>query len=160
MSQVRSSDVSVAPTIITVMSLLLACAVATIVALETRPSGGLAVPAGSHVVHVDERDFGINIPEVTLPRGHYVFVDTNHGPSPHELVMWKTNLPSNHLPLRANRRVNEESPTLVSTLDSGSSLDPGETRLLTTTLEPGHYVIVCNLPGHFAAGMHVDITVT
>jgi uncharacterized cupredoxin-like copper-binding protein len=160
MAQARSSDASVTPTIITVMSLLLACAVATIVALETRPSGGLAVPTGSHIVHVDEHDFGIHIPEVTLPAGHYVFVDTNHGPSPHELVIWKTALSTNHLPLGANRKVNEDSPTLASALDSGSSLDPGETRLLTATLEPGHYVIVCNLPGHFMAGMHVEITVT
>jgi uncharacterized cupredoxin-like copper-binding protein len=160
MPPARSSDASVAPTFITVLSLLLACAVATIVALETRPAGGLAVPTGSHVVHVDERDFGIHIPEVTLPAGHYVFVDTNHGPSPHELVMWKTALAADHLPLGANRKVNEDSPTLASALDSGSSLNPGETRLLTTTLAPGHYIIVCNLPGHFMAGMHVDITVT
>ena len=159
MPQARSSDLSVAPTVITVMSLLLACAVAMIVALEVRPSGGLSVPTGSHVVHVDERDFGIHIPEVTLPAGHYVFVDTNHGPSPHELVMWKTALPADHIPLGANRKVNEDSPVLASALDSGSSLNPGETRLLTTTLEPGHYVIVCNLPGHFMTGMHVDITV-
>lgn len=157
----RSSDLSVAPTVIAVMSLLLACAVAAIVSLETRPSGGLTIPSGSHVVHVDEHDFGIRMSQATLPAGNYVFVDTNHGPSPHELVMWKTSLPARHIPLEAAaHKVNEDSPALASALDSGSSLDPGETRLLTTTLERGHYVIVCNLPGHFMAGMHVDITVT
>jgi len=157
----RSSDLSVAPTVITVMSLLLACAVAAIVSLETRPSGGLTIPSGSHVVHVDEHDFGIQMSRATLPAGNYVFVDTNHGPSPHELVMWKTSLPAQHIPFEAaEHKVNEDSPALESTLDSGSSLDPGETRLLTTTLQRGHYVIVCNLPGHFMAGMHVDITVT
>ena len=58
-----------------------------------------------------------------------------------------------------NDRVNEDAPALNSVLDSGSSLRPGETRLLATTLAPGHYVLVCNLPGHFRAGMHVDVTV-
>jgi uncharacterized cupredoxin-like copper-binding protein len=28
--------------------------------------------------------------------------------------------------------------------------------LLTIDLAAGHYAIVCNLPGHYAAGMHVD----
>jgi uncharacterized cupredoxin-like copper-binding protein len=159
MPQARTADASLARTVIVVLALLLACAVAVIVALDTRPSGGLSVPTGSHVVHVDEHDFGIHIPALTLPAGNYVFVDTNHGPSAHELVMWKTALTAGHLPVGANRKVNEESPALESALDSGSSLNPGETRLLTTTLEPGHYIMVCNLPGHFMAGMHLDITV-
>ena len=150
---------SVAPTIVGVLVVVLACAIVIVIALATRPSGGLTVPKGVHVIHVDEHDFGIQLREATLPAGHYVFVDTNHGPSPHELVMWKTTKPADALPLRPNRRVNEDSPTLASALDSGSSLNAGETRLLTTTLDPGHYVIVCNLPGHYMAGMHVDITV-
>jgi uncharacterized cupredoxin-like copper-binding protein len=151
---------SVAPTIVGVLVVVLACAIVIVIALATRTSGGLTVPRGVHVVHVDEHDFGIHLREVSLPAGHYVFVDTNHGPSPHELVMWKTTEPADALPLRPNRRVNEDSPTLTSALDSGSSLNPGETRLLTTTLDPGHYVIACNLPGHFIAGMRVDINVT
>jgi len=151
---------AVAPTLVFALAAVLVCSVLIVVALATRPSGGLALPKGSRVVHVDERDFHIQLSNVTLPAGDYVFVDTNHGPSPHELVMWKTNDPADRLTLRTNHRVNEDSPTLTSALDSGSSLNPGETRLLTTTLEPGHYVIACNLPGHFLAGMRVDINVT
>src|SRR2546423_13387928 len=66
MPQTQASSTSVAPTIIGVLVLLLACAIALIVGLEARPSGGLAVPKGSHVVHVDERDFAIHVSEVTL----------------------------------------------------------------------------------------------
>jgi uncharacterized cupredoxin-like copper-binding protein len=153
------SFASVAPTIVGVLVVVLACAIVIVVALATRPSGGLEVPKGSHVVHIDEQDFRIHVRDATFPPGQYVFVDTNHGPSPHELVVWKTTGPANRLPLGPNHRVNEDSPTLTSALDSGSSLNPGETRLLTATLDPGHYVIVCNLPGHYLAGMHVDLTV-
>jgi uncharacterized cupredoxin-like copper-binding protein len=160
MPQARSVSASVAPTISVVLAVLLACATAIIIGLDERPSGSLTLPQGSHVLRVDERDFAIHLSQFTLPAGHYVFVDTNHGPSPHELVMWKTTLPADRLPLASNQRVMENSPTLGSVLDSGSSLDPGETRLLTTTLVPGHYVIVCDLPGHYISGMHVDITVT
>jgi uncharacterized cupredoxin-like copper-binding protein len=44
-------------------------------------------------------------------------------------------------------------------MDSGSSLAPGETRVLGANLDPGTYVIVCNLPGHYRLGMHQTITV-
>src|SRR5712691_106000 len=111
---VAEAFAAVAPTIVGVLVVVLACAIVIVVALVARPSGGLAVPKGSHVVYVDERDFDIHLPEVTLPAGHYVFVDTNHGPSPHELVMWKTTERADQLPLRSNRRVNEDSPTLAS----------------------------------------------
>jgi uncharacterized cupredoxin-like copper-binding protein len=133
---------------------------AAIVIAVTRPAHGLPIPRGSTVVHIDERDFAIHMQTTLLHTGNYVFVDRNHGPSAHELVMWKTPDPANRLPLRANHRVNEEAPELESTIDSGSSLQPGETRILTANLEPGHYVIVCDLPGHYLAGMHVDITVS
>jgi uncharacterized cupredoxin-like copper-binding protein len=160
MYETRAESPRVAPTVIGVLAVLLICAVLIIVTLAVRPSGGLAVPQGSHVLHVDERDFALHMPTTTLRAGTYVFVDTNHGPSAHELVMWKTNDRADRLPLLANRRVNEDSPAVTSVLDSGTSLDPGQTRLLTATLDPGHYVIACNLPGHFISGMHLDVIVT
>ena len=30
---------------------------------------------------------------------------------------------------------------------------PGTTKSLTLTLQKGHYALVCNLPGHYKAGM-------
>jgi hypothetical protein len=149
----------VAPTIATIAVVLLALAGVLIVGLAARPTGGLALPRGSHVINVEERDFHITVARNTLAPGNYVFVDTNLGASPHELVMWKTADRDDRLPLNTDGRVNEDSPALTSVLDSGSSLKPGETRLLTTTLAPGHYVMVCDLPGHYRAGMHLTITV-
>ena len=35
----------------------------------------------------------------------------------------------------------------------------GETATLTVELEPGHYVIVCNLPVHYSKGMRADFDV-
>jgi hypothetical protein len=160
MYETRTESSRIAPTLIGVLLVLLICAILIIVGLAVRPSGGLAVPRGSRVLHIDERDFALHLPTTNLPAGTYVFVDTNHGPSAHELVMWKTNDPADRLPLLPNRRVNEDSPALSSVLDSGTSLDPGQTRLLTATLAPGHYVIACNLPGHFISGMHLDVVVS
>ncbi|MGZ4126505.1 MAG: sulfocyanin-like copper-binding protein [Actinomycetota bacterium] len=32
--------------------------------------------------------------------------------------------------------------------------------MLTADLSAGHYALVCNLSGHYKAGMHVDFWVT
>ena len=37
--------------------------------------------------------------------------------------------------------------------------EPGKTGRLTVTLPAGKYVLLCNLPGHFAGGMYADFTV-
>ena len=34
-----------------------------------------------------------------------------------------------------------------------------KTKRLTLNLKPGHYALLCNLPGHYKAGMFTDFTV-
>jgi uncharacterized cupredoxin-like copper-binding protein len=43
---------------------------------------------------------------------------------------------------------------------SGDGIAPGASSWVTLTLQPGRYELVCNLPGHYAAGMYTQITVT
>jgi uncharacterized cupredoxin-like copper-binding protein len=73
--------------------------------------------------------------------------------------MFKTANANARLPLRKNGSLDEESPAIEGVMDFGSSLAPGETRVLGANLDPGSYVIVCNLPAHFRLGMHQTITV-
>lgn len=40
-----------------------------------------------------------------------------------------------------------------------ADLAPGKTARLTVSLPAGKYVLLCNLPGHFASGMYADFTV-
>ena len=41
---------------------------------------------------------------------------------------------------------------------AGQGIRPGSSGWVTLTLAPGHYELVCNLPGHYAAGMHTELT--
>ncbi len=43
---------------------------------------------------------------------------------------------------------------------SGDGIAPGASSGVTLTLAPGRYELVCNLPGHYAAGMYAQVTVT
>jgi uncharacterized cupredoxin-like copper-binding protein len=62
--------------------------------------------------------------------------------------------------LNADGDVNEESPQLTNVADSGEPLKAGASvSFPTDPLQPGHYVAICNLPGHYKLGMKLNITV-
>jgi uncharacterized cupredoxin-like copper-binding protein len=151
---------SLLPTFLGVALALLVCAVVIIVGLAGRSTGGLKLPAGYNVVKVDEMTYGFRLPTTNLRAGNTLFVDHNVASIPHEFVIFKTDLAGDKLPLGSDKDVVEDSPQLEDAVDSGSDIPPGQTRLLAADLEPGHYVLVCNLPGHYGLGMHVDITVS
>ena len=48
----------------------------------------------------------------------------------------------------------------VKVLGDTGDLRPGESYTLDVTLTPGSYLLICNVPGHFAAGMVSPLTVT
>jgi uncharacterized cupredoxin-like copper-binding protein len=150
---------SLAPTFLGVTAALLVCAVLIIGGLVARPAGGLKLPTGYTVVHVDEFDYGFHIPAGPLPSGKVLFVDTNRGSIPHELVMFKTASATAALPMRKDGDLDEDSSKLENVVDSGSALAPGESRVMSADLEPGSYLIVCNLPSHLKLGMHEAVTV-
>jgi uncharacterized cupredoxin-like copper-binding protein len=53
--------------------------------------------------------------------------------------------------------VPEESLEVV---DEQEEIAPGTAPTLTTRLEAGSYILLCNLPTHYQQGMHAGFTVT
>ena len=47
----------------------------------------------------------------------------------------------------------------VTHVDEVEDIAVGATESLTLTLEAGNYVVICNIPGHYLAGMHAALTV-
>ena len=127
---------------------------------HTSGSAGAPAQAGKNTVNVVETDFHIAMNQTVLPANTRItFVVHNTGPSPHELIIVKAPSSGSNLPLKPDADVNEKMSGLTSELDSGSSLAPGETRTLTADMPAGHYIAVCNLPGHYKLGMRVDLLV-
>jgi uncharacterized cupredoxin-like copper-binding protein len=73
----------------------------------------------------------------------------------HELVVLKTDLADGALPVR-KRRVAEEKFRKIGEVED---VAPGESKKLIVKLAPGHYVILCNKPGHYSMGMHTSLVV-
>jgi uncharacterized cupredoxin-like copper-binding protein len=140
--------------LVTVAVLLVGSTVAVAIAYAVKGSSG---PEGD--VQASTVEYKVLMP-TTLTTGKHTIGYTNNGTIPHEIVIFKTDLPANRLPLRADGDVNEESPLLTSVADSGNPLKAGGTKSFTTSpLTPGHYVAVCNLPGHYHLGMKLNVTV-
>jgi uncharacterized cupredoxin-like copper-binding protein len=139
-------------TLLIVAGVFLAAAIVVGFELATYATG----PGGD--VGVTLTNFRIGM-DPTLSAGRHTFAVTNAGNVPHELVVFRTDLPGNALPTKLDGSVNEESPLLQSVADSGNGLAPGAGRSVPAKLSPGHYVAVCNLPGHYRLGMRLDLTV-
>jgi uncharacterized cupredoxin-like copper-binding protein len=112
--------------------------------------------AGDGTIVTTEKDFGIALEETSTPAGSTTFDITNDGPSTHELVVFKSDLAEDALPVDGST-VTEADLDLV---DEVEDIAPGVGTSLTVDLEPGSYVVICNVEGHYGAGMHAALTVT
>jgi uncharacterized cupredoxin-like copper-binding protein len=74
----------------------------------------------------------------------------------HEFVIVSTDLAANSLPLDENGDVDEDQ---INVVDEVEDLETGATQELSVNLPAGHYVLMCNEPGHYAQGMYLDFTV-
>ena len=101
----------------------------------------------------------------SVPHGTVSFVATNLGSINHELVILP--LPHNQIvgtrPQSGDGKVDETTSIgeASNTCGSGTGdgIAPATSGWTTVTLSPGRYELLCNLPGHYAAGMYTQLTV-
>ena len=110
-----------------------------------------AAPA-AHAVKVDLGEFKVTPSTAKGIAGRVAFQVKNTGNVPHELVVIRTNKPASDLAKGARA---DESGNQGETGD----LKPGESKSISLKLKPGHYALICNIPGHYRSGMHTDFTV-
>ena len=101
---------------------------------------------------------GINIDQKSVAAGKITFDVTNASKETiHEMLVAPITDENVVLPFIANEnRVDEEA---AKDLGEVSELDPEKSGTLTLDLKPGNYVLYCNIPGHFMAGMWTVLNV-
>jgi uncharacterized cupredoxin-like copper-binding protein len=111
-----------------------------------------AAPAIPGKVGVSVKEFSVNPSATQAPAGRVTFNVKNTGTIPHEMVVLRTDKPAGSL-LKGARA--DETGNLGETGD----LAPGASKTVSVKLKAGHYALICNLPGHYSAGQHIDFTV-
>jgi len=99
--------------------------------------------------------FAIELSSDTAPAGEVTFDVRNTGALLHEFVVVNTDLAADALPVEG-AAVDE---TQLDILGAVEDLDPAASESVTVDLEAGTYLLICNIPGHFSAGMHTAFTV-
>lgn len=112
------------------------------------------------LTEVDSDTMQMTVDPQSVVAGEITFEVTNSGDLLHELVVFKTDLASDDLPTNeSGSEVLEDGPGL-SLVDEIEDIQSGDSGTLTVALEPGKYVLVCNIKGHYQKGLHADFEVS
>ena len=107
------------------------------------------------IIGVNESEYTIRLNQRTAPAGEMKFILMNEGSIAHQFVLVKTEIPAEDLPLAENGFADTQAEG-IELIYKEEAFPPAERRELELTLDPGHYVMLCNLPGHYARGMRVN----
>ena len=117
------------------------------------PAPAAATPAPvAHATDVTLREFTITPAPSQVATGKTTFTVHNGGQLKHEFVVVRTDKSAGSLLKGAEA---DETGNVGEIPD----LPSGSTKTLSLNLKAGHYALICNLPGHYKAGQHADLTV-
>jgi uncharacterized cupredoxin-like copper-binding protein len=74
----------------------------------------------------------------------------------HEMVVIAK--PASDIPYDAKKKRVVEGK--IKSFGEVSGIKPGATKTFALNLKPGDYMLICNMPGHYADGMKTNFTVT
>ncbi|MFN8110392.1 MAG: plastocyanin/azurin family copper-binding protein [Thermoleophilia bacterium] len=100
------------------------------------------------------QEFSLTATPAVVKAGSVTFTVKNGGQMTHQLLVIKTTTAAANLPLAS-----DGSADTTGKVGGIDAIDAGATQSVTISLTAGHYALICNLPGHYAGGMHTDLTV-
>ncbi|QRM42686.1 sulfocyanin-like copper-binding protein [Rhizobium sp. BG4] len=100
----------------------------------------------------------LTVDQPTVKAGDVVFMVHNDAMTEeHEMVLVKLKASNQQVSVAEGKhRVDEKQ---LKSLGEVSDLKPGADGTLKAKLAPGSYLLLCNIKGHFEAGMHAALTV-
>ena len=119
---------------------------------DSKPAKPATSAATGGPIKVRLTDFKIAPTVSSVAAGKVTFDATNAGKAEHEMVVVRTDKRPSQL-LKGNEASEAGSVGEISETKAGAS------KQVTLNLKPGHYVLLCNVPGHFKAGMYKNFTV-
>lgn len=123
--------------------------------ISTTPAPATESPEGVTLA-TDLKEFAIAANPASVAPGRVTVTAKNSGAVLHELVLIKSDADPKSLAIGADGAVDEsalESPGEIEDIAAGASAKA------EFNLDAGKYLLICNIPGHYAGGMVASITV-
>jgi uncharacterized cupredoxin-like copper-binding protein len=117
-----------------------------------------------HVLNIVLDDGSISPDKRLVASGNVLFRAINTGSEVHELVIIKTDLPADSLPMQDSIVDEGRAGRVIGEIEE---FPPGRTKEQVFELAPGRYVLFCNiieeedegeLESHYRSGMHAVLT--
>ncbi len=120
-------------------------------ALATAPAA-LAAPTPVTITMGKGSDFQTSVSPASATAGAIRFTLVNRGSMTHEAVIIRTTTRYDKLPVKDSRASEKGRVGAIKKVAGGTR------KALTLTLAAGRYVIICNVAGHYQAGMRAAFT--
>jgi uncharacterized cupredoxin-like copper-binding protein len=131
-------------------------AAGTLVVTGAACSGGGSDEAD---MQIDLADFSITLSTDSLAAGDVTLAASNAGPTTHEFEVFSMPADTDLDALEIVNDVADVEAAGMTVIDEVEDIVAGTTADLNLSLEPGTYAVICNLPEHYAQGMHASFTV-
>jgi uncharacterized cupredoxin-like copper-binding protein len=123
---------------------------------STTKTGAQSSSSDPATVRVTEDEFSLKPAAKSAKAGKVTFDVADAGKIEHEFVVIRTDK-------QADALLKGEEADETGAVDEIEDIAPGKDAKLTLNLKPGHYALICNLPGHYMPngkpGMLADFTV-
>jgi uncharacterized cupredoxin-like copper-binding protein len=120
-------------------------------------SADSAVSPNNAVVRIMAQEMSFTPSMNSAPAGQVTFLVVNQGKLPHEVVVLRTDMDAKALPVTSSNKVDESA---AGDHVGEVEVEAGSTGAGTFRLTPGKYVLICNIEGHYQAGMTAAFAVT
>jgi uncharacterized cupredoxin-like copper-binding protein len=141
-----------------VLALALALAAVAIAVPLTVARRDEPTPRGT-LQNVLLKDFEVLQEATVVPAGTVSFLVRNQGPTTHEVIVVRTDLAPDELPLQDDGLTVDEEGDGIKFLEEVEGLDIDDRETLILDLAPGRYFLYCNLEGHYLGGMYEALIV-
>lgn len=106
-------------------------------------------------IRADMREYAMGLTSAEVRSGTVTFIARNTGSTVHDLVVLRTDLAADKLPVDAQTQKAKEDGKQGAV----DQIAPGKSANLRLELPSGAYVVICNVPTHYQLGMRSALTV-
>ena len=123
---------------------------------DTKPK---PTPPATGAIDGTEKEWEIKISAAKHVPGSITFNLMNNGTIPHEFLVVRTDKTAAELLNDVDPATNRIDEALLDVIDEQPEYDAGAPGSVTVDLPVGHYVVMCNIQGHYKNGMYADLEI-